>query len=62
MFFAVKGGAPAPWQLIRASVCERMGWTFEEYDRLDYQDVTELLVVWDGSERAQPKSGRANRR
>ncbi|HUS97685.1 MAG TPA: hypothetical protein VMX97_13180 [Hyphomicrobiaceae bacterium] len=57
MYFAIKGGAPPPWQLIRAQVCERMGWTFDDYDRLDMQDLADLLAVWDGMSIASQKRG-----
>ena len=57
MYFAIKGGAPPPWQMIRAQVCERMGWTLDYYDSLDIQDRNDLLAVWDGMAIASQKRG-----
>jgi len=48
-----KDGPPPPYELTRAQVCERMGWTFADYDALDWNDVQGLLQVWDGLERAR---------
>jgi len=30
-----------------------MGWTFAEYDALDWNDVLGLLQVWDGMDKAR---------
>jgi len=47
--------APAPEVFVRATVCERMGWTFEYFDERDVHEISELLAVWDGIERAQKR-------
>lgn len=53
MYLALRGGAPPPAELTRVQVCERMGWTFPEYDALDWSDVIGLLQVWDGQNKAK---------
>ena len=40
------GGAPAPYVATRAKVCERMGWTFREFDTTPAREVLGLLEVW----------------
>lgn len=31
---------------MRAAVCERMHWTFEEFDRTPSHDIFTLLEIW----------------
>ena len=50
---SLRGGKPPPYELTRAQVCERMGWTFAYYDSLDWEDVLGLLQVWDGLDKAR---------
>jgi hypothetical protein len=38
-------GAP-PQALLKAVVCERMGWTFTEYDAQPANEVAALLAIW----------------
>lgn len=41
------GGQAMPtYDEIRARVCERMGWTFAEFDATPAEDVLGLLELW----------------
>ena len=39
------GGAP-PYEVVRLSVCERMHWTFKEYDDTPISATHEMLEIW----------------
>lgn len=39
-----EGGPPI--EAVRASVCERMGWTFEEFNQTSAGDIFVLLELW----------------
>ena len=54
MFFALRAETPPPWEYQRALVCERMGWTFVEFDQNPLEDIDGLLAVWDGVARSRP--------
>ncbi len=45
VFAKFSGGAP-PYEQVRASVCERMSWTFAEYDATPAADIYGLLEIW----------------
>jgi len=38
-------GYPPP-MLVKAMVCERMGWTFRQYDVQPAHEVAALLEIW----------------
>jgi hypothetical protein len=40
---------------MRAAVCERMGWTFAEFDRTPARDIIVLLEIWRVQEELKPK-------
>lgn len=35
-----------PYELVRLQVCERMGWTFQEYDETPARDILQTLELW----------------
>ena len=35
-----------PFGVVRIQFCEKMGWTFEEFDNTPVQDVMDALEVW----------------
>lgn len=40
-----EGSAP-PYEVTRADVCERMGWTFAEYDATPAKDLLGMFDYW----------------
>lgn len=41
------GNSPAPpYELVRLQFCERMGWTFKEYDETPAGAILEALELW----------------
>lgn len=39
-------GSNPPYEAIRLTVCERMGWTFEEYDNTPARDLYVAFELW----------------
>lgn len=46
MVEALTIGGNAPPFLIKARVCERMGWTFTAYDAQPANEIAALLELW----------------
>lgn len=42
----VEGKGALPYEVLRARVCERMGWTFSEFDVTPAVDIFSLLEIW----------------
>lgn len=40
------GGEAPPYDVIRLSVCERMHWTFADYDNAAIADIHSMLEIW----------------
>lgn len=40
------GGEAPPYEVIRLSVCERMHWTFAEYDGTPINDIYGMMEIW----------------
>ena len=67
MFLALTFGGPlAPadaMKLNRAVLARETGWTLDEIDAMDYQDVEETLAIFDACDRARAwAQGREARR
>ena len=39
-------GEPEPYEWVRLQVCEKMGWTFKEYDDTPAVDLYESFELW----------------
>lgn len=42
----ISGDRAVPYEVLRARVCERMHWTFMEFDQTPINAVFELLEIW----------------
>jgi len=49
---AAKFGDAPPWDYWRVTMCERFGWTLEYWDKLDAEDHSRIIAVWDGIAKA----------
>ena len=55
MYHALRGFTrfgPLPWKYWRVWLCERMGWTLEYVDRMDYYEVRDVIAVLQSRDKA----------